>query len=54
MNGPLTQPLLNGYDIEMNEGPQRSHQNVTLFDNEVRAITRQDPEDEPRSTRRPV
>ena len=45
MNGPLTQPLLNGYDIEMNKGPQRSHQNVSLLDNEVRAITRQDPDD---------
>ena len=45
MNGPLTQPLLNEYDIEMSEGPQRPHQNVSLFDSEVRAITRQDPGD---------
>jgi hypothetical protein len=42
INGPLAHPLLNGYDIEINEGPHHSRQGVSLPDNEVQAITRQD------------
>jgi hypothetical protein len=42
LNRPLRHPLINGYDIEMNERPQNSYQRVSLPDHEVQAITRQD------------
>lgn len=50
INGPLAHPLLNGYDIGMNEGPRHSRQGISLPDNEVQAITRQDPGDTSRTS----
>jgi hypothetical protein len=50
INGPLAHPLLNGYDIEMNEVPHHSRQSISLPDNEVQAITRQDPGDTSRTS----
>ncbi|KAI8941649.1 hypothetical protein NX059_002862 [Plenodomus lindquistii] len=46
---PLAQPLPNGYDIELNEGLQHSHQSVSLLDNE-QSITRQDSGDTQRTS----
>jgi hypothetical protein len=43
INGPLAQPLLHNYSTDMDEGPQHSHQSISLLDDEVQATMRQDP-----------
>lgn len=49
INGSLAYSLLNGFDIEMNEGPHHSRQSTSLPNNEVQAMTRHDSGDTSRT-----
>jgi hypothetical protein len=50
INGPLIHPLLNGYDIETNEGSHHFRQSISLPADEVQAITRHDRGDTSRTS----